>query len=135
MDVTVPTRSGTATAIVWTCQILLALAFLAHGVMLLVPPAEVAAQMNAALPRAFWLFLGIAEVAAAIGLTIPVVIHRYEWLIWWAAGGIMIVMISATIFHLMRSEITSAFVTFVLLCMATFVASARRRDYPMSALR
>jgi hypothetical protein len=131
MDVTAPARTGAMTAIVWTCQILLALVFLAHGVMLIVPPAEFAAQMNAALPRGFWLFLGIAEVAAAIGLTIPVLIRRYQWLIWWAAGGIMIVMVSATIFHLTRREISSAFVTFVLLCMATFVASARRRDYPM----
>jgi hypothetical protein len=40
-------------------------------------------------------------------------------------------MISATIFHLMRREISSAVVTVVLLCMATLVASARRRDYPM----
>ena len=131
MDVTAPTRSGAMTAIVWICQILLALVFLAHGVMLLIPPAEMAAQMNAALPREFWLFLGIAEVAAAVGLTMPVLIRRYQWLIWWAAGGIMIVMISATIFHLMRREISSAVVTFVLLCMATFVAIARRRDYPM----
>jgi len=131
MDVTAPTRSRAMTTIVWICQILLALVFLAHGIMLLVPPAAMAAQMNAALPRAFWLFLGIAEVAAAVGLTIPVLMRRYQWLIWWAAGGIMIVMISATIFHLMRGEISSAFVTFVLLCMATFVASTRRRDYPM----
>jgi len=131
MDVTAPTRSRAMTTIVWICQILLALVFLAHGIMLLVPPAAMAAQMNAALPRAFWLFLGIAEVAAAVGLTIPVFMRRYQWLIWWAAGGIMIVMISATIFHLMRGEISSAFVTAVLLCMATFVASTRRRDYPM----
>ena len=131
MDVTAPTRSGSTTTILWICQILLALVFLAHGVMLLVPPAEIAAQMNAALPRGFWLFLGVAEVAAAVGLTMPVLIRRYQSLIWWAAGGIMIVMVSATIFHLVRREISSAVVTFVLLCMATFVASARRRDYPM----
>jgi hypothetical protein len=131
MDVTAPTRSGAMNTVIWICQILLALVFLAHGVMLLVPPAEMAAQMNAALPRGFWVFLGIAEVAAAVGLTIPVLIRRYQWLIWWAAGGIMIVMISATVFHLMRREIGSAVVTFVLLGMATLVAGARRRDHPM----
>jgi hypothetical protein len=131
MDVTAPTRSGAMNTVIWLCQILLALVFLAHGVMLLVPPAEMAAQMNAALPRGFWVFLGIAEVAAAVGLTIPVLIRRYQWLIWWAAGGIMIVMISATVFHLMRREIGSAVVTFVLLGMATLVAGARRRDHPM----
>jgi putative oxidoreductase len=131
MEVTAPTRSRAMSAVVWTCQILLALVFLAHGAMLLVPPAEIAAQMNAVLPRGFWLFLGIAEVAAGIGLVVPAWTRRYPWLTWWAAGGIMFVMISATIFHLMRREISSAIVTFVLLCMATFVASARRHDYPM----
>jgi hypothetical protein len=38
----------------------------------------------------------------------------------------MIVMISATIFHLMRGEISSAATTVVLLAMATAVARARR---------
>jgi hypothetical protein len=39
----------------------------------------------------------------------------------------MIVMTSATIFHLTRGEISSAATTAVLLAMATTVARARRR--------
>ena len=42
----------------WVVQILLAVAFFAHGLLLLVPPAEVAAQMNATLPRWFQVFPG-----------------------------------------------------------------------------
>ena len=45
----------------WTLQILLALVFLAHGAMMLFPPAEVARLMNEALPRWFQLFIGISD--------------------------------------------------------------------------
>ena len=122
-------------ALVWTCQILLALAFLAHGLMLLFPPAEIAVQLNTSLPRWFQLFLGIAEVLAFIGLTVPPLVRRERWLIAWAAGGIMIVMVSATIFHVLRAEYSSALITFVLLLMATLVAKVRLRDYPRSSER
>src|SRR5689334_17202065 len=77
--------------LVWTLQILLALAFLAHGLMMLFPPAEVAQQMNASLPRWFSLFIGVAEVLAAVGLTVPPLTGVYPWLVSWAAAGLMIV--------------------------------------------
>ena len=55
----------------WILQVLLALAFLAHGIMFLAPPPDIAVLMNAMLPRWFQLFLGVAEVLAAVGLTLP----------------------------------------------------------------
>ena len=51
----------------WILQILLALAFLAHGIMFLKPPPEIAALLNAELPRWFQVFLGVAEVLARRG--------------------------------------------------------------------
>ena len=112
-------------------QVLLALAFLAHGVMLLFPPAAIAAQLNASLPRWFQLFLGVAEVLGAIGLTLPGITRIQPWLVAWAAAGIMFVMVSATIFHLMRGEVSSAVVTLILLVMATYVAYMRWRVMPI----
>ena len=114
--------------LVWALQILLALVFLAHGLMLLFPPAEVAQQMNAALPRWFQLFLGCAEILAAVGLTLPAITRIQPWLTAWAAVGIMIVMASATAFHLARSEGSSAMTTFVLFGMAMAVFRARRQS-------
>jgi len=87
------------------------------------------------LPRAFWVFLGVAEIAAAIGLTLPGLTRVMPWLVSWAAAGIMIVMISATGYHIVRGEISSAAVTFVLLLMATFVAYMRLRVMPIAARR
>jgi hypothetical protein len=117
--------------LLWGLQVLLALAFLAHGVLLLSPPAAIADQLNASLPRWFQLFLGIAEVLAAVGLTLPAVTRIQPWVVPWAAAGIMFVMISATIFHMMRGEISSAITTVVLLAMATFVAYMRWRVLPI----
>ena len=55
----------------WVLQILLAVAFLAHGSFFLFPPAEVVDLMNTSIPPAFRIFIGVAEVLAAVGLTLP----------------------------------------------------------------
>ena len=112
--------------VLWVLQVLLAAAFFAHGWLLLWPPPDIAADMNASLPRWFWLVLGVAEIAAAVGLILPRLTRVLPWLVVWAAGGIVIVMVSATIWHIARAEWTSSVITFVLLLMAAFVAFKRR---------
>jgi putative oxidoreductase len=118
-------------ALLWVLQVLLALAFFAHGCVLLFPPAAIVDQMNATLPRWFQLFLGVAEILAAVGLTLPGFTRIQPWLVSGAAAGLMIVMICATIFHLVRGEATSAITTVVLLAMATAVAYTRWRVAPI----
>ena len=119
--------------LLWVVQALLAAAFFAHGMLFLTPPAEMVEQMNASLPRWFQLFLGVAEVLAAIGITLPGATRILPGLVSSAAVGIMIVMISATIWHVQRNEISSAVVTLVLLAMASFVAYMRWRVAPIRA--
>ena len=121
--------------VLWVLQLLLATAFLAHGLMFLSPPPEIAVQMNASLPRWFQVFLGVAEVLAAVGLTLPGLTRVMPFLVTWAAVGIMIVMVSATAYHLMRGEISSAVITALLLAMATFVAYMRSRVLPIGVRR
>ena len=115
----------------WILQVLLAAAFIAHGWLLLAPPPEIAAKMLESLPRWFWVFLGIAEILAGIGLTVPGLTRIQPRLVIWAAVGIMIVMVSATVWHLARGEMSSAVVTLLLLAMATFVAYMRLRVLPI----
>ena len=121
--------------LLWVLQVLLALAFLGHGWLMLSPPAEIAEQMNASLPRWFQVFLGVAEVLAAVGLTLPGLTRIQPWLVPSAAAGIMIVMISASVYHLTRGEVSSAASTVVLLAMATFVAYMRWRVAPIRPRR
>jgi uncharacterized membrane protein YphA (DoxX/SURF4 family) len=117
--------------LLWVLQALLALAFFAHGCLFLFPPAAMVDQINAALPRWLQLFLGVAEVLAAVGLTLPGAARIQPWLVPCAAAGVMIVMISATIFHTMRGEVSSAITTVVLLAVATFIAYMRWRVAPI----
>jgi uncharacterized membrane protein YphA (DoxX/SURF4 family) len=114
-------------------QVLLALAFLAHGLMFLNPPAEYVAQMDASIPRWFRYFLGVMEVAAAAGLTLPAVTRIMPFLVGWAAIGIMIVVSSATVLHTARGEYGSAVTTLVLFLLAAFVAYQRLRVRPIRA--
>lgn len=119
--------------LLWTLQILLALAFLAHGWLFLFPPEAMVAQMNASLPRWFQLFLGVAEVLAAVGLILPGMTRIQPWLVPCASAGIMTVMVSATFFHVTRGEWTSALTTLVLLVLATVVTYMRWRVMPILA--
>ena len=121
--------------VLWVLQVLLAVAFFAHGWLFLAPPPEIAVLMNASMPRWFQLFLGVAEVLAAVGLILPGLTRILPWLVTWAAAGIMIVMVSATVFHAARGEMSSAAITLVLLAMATFVAHMRHRVRPIRARR
>ena len=116
----------------WVIQTLLAVAFFAHGWLLLAPPAELVDQMNATLPTWFRLFIGVAEVLAAVGITIPGIIRILPWLVTCAAAGIMIVTASATVFHAARGEFSSAATTLILFGLATFVAYVRSRVVPIA---
>ena len=117
--------------VVWVLQVLLSIAFFAHGWLFLSPPAALVDQMNASLPRWFQLFLGVAEVMAAVGLTLPGLTRILPWLVSWAAIGVATVTVSATAFHLARGEMSSAVITLVLTAIAVFVAYARYRIVPI----
>ena len=119
--------------VLWVLQVLLALVFLAHGGLLLFPPPEIAVQMVAALPRWFWVFLGMAEVLAAFGVTLPGLTRIQPWLVAFTAACLTFVMVCATGYHLMRGEMSSAATTVVLLAITTFVAYQRWRVAPIRA--
>ena len=118
----------------WVLQILLAVAFLAHGWLLLFPPVEILGLMNASIPPAFRIFIGVAEVLAAVGLTLPGIRRVLPWLVPLAAAGLMIVMLGATILHGMRGEVGSAITTAILFVVATFVAYMRWKVNPILPL-
>lgn len=119
----------------WVLQVLLAVAFLAHGIMFLAPPPDIAVLMNAMLPRWFQVFLGVAEVLAAVGLTLPGLTRILPGLVPAAAVGVMIVTVSATVLHLSRGEFSSAATTLVLLLLAAVVVYGRWRRLPIAPRR
>src|SRR5262245_50020346 len=97
--------------VLWVLQILLAVVFFAHGWFLLFPPPNMVELMNSTMSPAFRIFLGVAEILAAIGLVVPGVTRIQPWLVAWAAAGLVIVMVAATALHVVRGEISSALIT------------------------
>jgi uncharacterized membrane protein YphA (DoxX/SURF4 family) len=117
--------------VLWVLQFLLALVFLAHGWLMLAPPAAMVEQINASIPVALRLFIGVAEVLAAIGLTLPGVTRVQPWLVPAAAAGLTIVMVCATILHLIRSEFSAAVTAAILLGLVVFVGYMRWKVMPI----
>lgn len=115
----------------WVLQVLLAAAFAAHGWLFLSPPPELLEMMNEMLPTWFRLFLGVVEVLAAVGLTLPGITRIMPWLISVTAVGLMIVMASASVLHTTRGEISSAVTTAVLFIVIAFVAYMRWQVKPI----
>jgi hypothetical protein len=116
----------------WSLQVVLAALFLAHGGFLVAPPAEMVELINAQLGPGFRLFLGVAEVLAAIGLIAPGITRILPWLTPLAAAGLMVVMASATGFHVVRGELTSAITTMVLFGFVSLVAYLRWKVMPIA---
>jgi uncharacterized membrane protein YphA (DoxX/SURF4 family) len=118
-------------AVLWILQILLAAAFLAHGLMFLFPPAHLVEVMDASIAKPFRLFLGVAEVAGAIGLVAPGVTRIQPWLVAAAAACLTPIMVGATVLHAARAEYSSAVTTAVLLTLLGGVSWLRWRVYPI----
>lgn len=118
--------------VLWVLQVLLAVVYVGHGWMFLSPPAELVDIMNEQFAPWFRIFLGVAEILAAVGLILPGVTRILPQLVAWAAAGLMIVMSSATVLHLVRAEYTSAIMSAVLFILVTFVAYMRWRVLPIA---
>jgi uncharacterized membrane protein YphA (DoxX/SURF4 family) len=121
--------------LLWALQAVLAVVYLAHGWMLLFPPATMVNMINASIGPRFRVFIGVAEVLASVGLIVPGLTHIPAWLTPLAAAGLMIVMASATVFHVQRGEIPPAIVCVVLLGLVTFVAYMRWAVHPLVSRR
>ena len=119
----------------WILQALLAALFLWHGQFSVFPPADMVAMINENIGEGLRVFIGIAEILAAIGLLLPGLTRILPWLTALAAAGLMTVMSSASVFHLYRGETSSAISAFVILVLVTIVAYARWKVAPITARR
>jgi len=114
----------------WVAQGLLAAAFglagLSHATR---PIAEMAkfAPWTGALPEGLVRFIGMMELAGALGLVLPALTRIRPALTAWAATGLATVMALASVVHLVRGEPQVLPVNFVLGGLAAFIAWGRFR--------
>lgn len=121
--------------VLWILQVLLAAAFFAHGWMMLMPPADLVAVMNASMPVWLRLLIGVAEVAGALGLILPGLTRIQPRLLVWAALGLTTIVVLATGLHLIRAEYSSALSTAILALLGGFVTYMRARVKPIAPRR
>lgn len=115
------------TSALWIIQGLLALLFLFAGSMKLIVPIEMlTAQMPLPLPGLFLQFIGVAEVAGAIGLILPGLLRIRPILTPLAACGLLIIMVGATVVTLAGGEVVPALLPLVMGLLCAFVAYGRR---------
>jgi hypothetical protein len=115
---------------IWTVQVLLACLFLfAGGAKLVLPISELTKQVP--LPGLFLRFLGVVEVAGALGLILPSLLRIRPYLTPLAAGGLIIIMSGATSISMIGGKVTPAIPTFVAGCLAGLVLYARTRVVPI----
>jgi uncharacterized membrane protein YphA (DoxX/SURF4 family) len=121
--------------LLWILQILLALMFLFAGGTKLVLPTEVLNSMappNAIhFPGWFLKFIGLCEVLGALGLILPGIFHRRQYLTIYAAIGLFIIMIGAVVTTLMSGGGMAAASPLITGLLCLFVAYGRWKVRPL----
>ena len=117
----------------WLAQGFLALIFIWAAYTKLFQPLEEAAKMlpwakdNPGLVK----FTGIVELLAVLGIILPSALRIQPWLTVYAAYGIIVLMISAAVFHISRGEASLIGMNIFFLLLAAFVAWGRSKKVPI----
>jgi putative oxidoreductase len=120
----------------WVAQLLLAAAFGFAGILKTTAPiAELAEKMvwPGVIPPALVRFIGASEFAGALGLVLPAATRIKPVLTPIAALGLVVVMILAAGFHVLRGELFALPINLGLAALAAFVAWGRLRKAPIAA--
>jgi putative oxidoreductase len=82
-----------------------------------------------------WLarFIGLAELAGAVGLILPAMTRIQPWLTPLAAVGLAIIMALAVPFHIVRGEANVIAMHVIVVALSTFVAWGRYRKAPIES--
>ena len=126
--VTRSSRNSTLNVWLWVAQCLLAVFFLLAGGMHAFMPIEQASKFAAWIataPVALVRFIGIAELAGAIGVLLPAATRVKPWLTPLAAAGLATIMLLAIPVHVARGELDMLGRNLAALTVAAFVVWGR----------
>ena len=120
----------------WSLQALLALAFLGAGLAKLTQPMDalLASGMTFVehMPEGLVRFIGVSEVAGALGLVLPAATRIQPRLTPIAAGALALVMVLAVLTHVALGEWAALGAPIVLGGLAAFVAWGRWVKAPIA---
>ena len=135
---TMTTQQQTSKALnisLWIAQGFLALMFLMAGAM---KSTQAIDQLAGSLP---WVaevpsilvkFIGISEFLGGIGLLLPSILRIQPKLTVYAAIGILVVMILAFVFHIVKGEFSVIGINIFIGLIATFIIWGRTKKVPIN---
>jgi hypothetical protein len=114
--------------VLWIIQILLALLFLFAGLTKLFPIIPMPPPPpNMWMPPMWFLkFIGVCELLGALGLVLPGLLRRQQYLTPLAAVGLTILMIGAVVVTVMTMGVAASVTPLVVGLLCAFVAYGRR---------
>ena len=115
--------------VLWIIQILVALEFLLAGGIKLVLPIETLQAMGPPnqihWPGLFMKFIGLCEVLGALGLILPGLLRRQQYLTPLAAFGLTIIMLGAVVTTAISVGSSAAIFPLIVGLLCAFVAYGR----------
>jgi uncharacterized membrane protein YphA (DoxX/SURF4 family) len=120
----------------WVVQVLLAIVFGMAGFMKSTQPIAALAERMVwpgDVPALFVRYIGLVELAGALGVIFPAAMRMKPLLTPLAAAGFTTIMLLATIFHSVRGEFSALPTTFILGGLAVFVAWGRWKKAPIAS--
>ena len=120
---------------VWVLQIVLGVYFVAIGVLHLVVPEGLPAPLAWMYDLPTWVHYlsGTAEILGGLGLILPGWTRIKPGLTPLAAGGLMLVMLGAAVWHLPRGDVQNVVSNLVLVAVLAVIAAVRWRTHPLPA--
>ncbi len=121
-------------AVLWLLQIVLALVFLALGLLMLTRSRERLLRVAGWVedfPQWVVTAIGVLELLGAVGLVLPGVLGAAGVLVPVAALGLIVLLVGAITTHLLRGEQDKVGVPVALLIAAAVVAAGRLSAWPL----
>lgn len=127
--------SGSRGKVAWLLQVVLAALFAWQGMIKFTQPEGLPEQMAWVYDLSPGLsnFVGVVELAAAVGLILPAVTGILRWLTPLAAAGLVALMLGAAVWHVPREEYQSVVFNLVVAAMAAVVFRLRQDWLPQRA--
>lgn len=119
--------------LLWILQVILGIYFFVTGIVHFIVPPGLPTPMDwmYELSPGLHYFSGSAEILAGLGLILPGITRIQTRLTPLAALGLVLVMIGAAIWHVMRGEFANIVMNLILMGLAAFVAYGRWKLSPL----
>ena len=121
--------------LLWVLQVVMGVYFIFVGVMHFIVPEGLPAPMEWMYDMSDTLHVvaGVAEILGGLGLILPSLTRIRPELTVYAAGGLLLVMIGAIVYHATRGETQSIATNVVIAAIVAFIGYGRWKLEPIVA--